>query len=313
MCYAASNVWKSPRRQTARRSILILDKSSEPFRTQISDACTILGIRIEGKDRPLPSLQQVQEQIGSFDPREEWALRWLLKKLQSDDIHPGRCDISFPYRDTGLTGPSPCLEPTAWLLLHSLVARLPVTNVARLLSTFKFTTIVKDTFQWLQQEADVGRGSLPQDTEDALARAESSSATLEVSPIDSPQKSRKRERDGTPISSSKSSATADPGIKDLYTSICSTVREVEALTRDTHDGARGFAVEHMKASLKSASEHAAAALGSFFTVTNITIQKSNGQSAEVFDECLNPMLSMWNLRSDTMDDPSGQSSSVCFS
>ena len=260
-----------------------------------------------------PSLpQQEQEEPSLCGPREEWALRWLLKKFQSDDILSDRFGISLSYCDIALIHPSPCLEPKAWLLLRTLVKRIPLTNTARLLNTFKFTTIVKDTLQWLQQKVDLERETLPPDNNDALAAAESSSATLEVSPIEAPQRSRKRKRDGAPILSSQPSSTASFNIKTLYNAICSTIKEVEALTRDTPDRTRGFAIEYIKATLRSSPEHAAAILGSFFAVTHATLQKFNDQSPELFDEYLKPVLAIWNLCSDAKGDPSGQLSSVCF-
>ena len=218
----------------------------------------------------------------------------------------------FRIASQGLIGPSPCLEPTAWLLLQSLIALNPLIIVARLLNTFKFILIVKEPIQWLQQKLDLEEGSLPQDNEDALAAVESSSVTLKISPVKPPQKSRKRKRDGTPTSLSRPSSVASPSTKALYKAVFSTIKEVEGLTRDTSDETRGFAVEYMKATLRGSPEHAAAMLGSFFAITHAILPKLKDQPTEFLDEYLNPMLAIWDLRSNANDDPSGQPSSVCF-
>ena len=312
-CYAftATNFWKLPKTQTTRRSILTLDKSNEPIQIQIDEACDILGIRLNVQNQVVSFDQQDQQEITLCGPREEWALRWLLKKLQSDDIHFDRCGTSFPSSDAILIGLSPCLIPKTWLFLQSLVARVPLTNTTRLLSTYKFTAIVRNTFQWLQQKSNLGENFLPQESEDAFASTESSSATLEVSPVEALQRPRKRKRDGTSIVPIKPGVIAGLNAEALYKSICSTIREVEALTNDSPDGSRGFAVEYMKATLRSFPEDAAVMLGSFLTVTNIIVQRSNENSADIFDECISPMLAMWNLRSNTKSDMSAHSTFVC--
>lgn len=72
----------------SHRSILELDKSNEPFPTQIAEICDILGIQLSKADL-------LSEDLGKLDvqrhgPREEWALRWLLKNLQCSDLQPSR-------------------------------------------------------------------------------------------------------------------------------------------------------------------------------------------------------------------------------
>ncbi len=190
---------------------------------------------------------------------------------------------------------------------------MPLTITARLLNTYKFIVVIKNTLQWLQQNVDEGKESSPQEREDASATAESSSATLEASPVEASQRSRKRKRDGTPISPRGGSSKADPNTEVLYKSICSAIREMESLTRDLPDGSRGFAVEHMKATLRSSPEHAAAILGGFFAITNVIMRGSVGTPTDTFHGCISPMLAIWDLRSGTEGDLFGHSSLVCDS
>ncbi len=263
------------------------------------------------RNTPISLSQQEHQEVGPYRLQEEWALRWLLKKLQSDDIHQGQCGAPSPYCNMTLIDLSPCLEFKAWLLLRSLVARIPLTNVARLLNTYNFTAIVALTLQHLRQEFGLGNILSQQENEDVLATADSSSVTLEVSPTEAPQRSKKRKRDGTSTSPSKPCSIASPHTDALYKSICSSTRDVEALTRDLPDGSRGFAVEYMKATLRSSPGKAAAMLGSFFATTDAILRRSKEYPEDMFDGCISPMLAIWNLRSDTEDDPSGHSSFVC--
>jgi len=301
---------KSSKSQIIQRSILSLDNSNEPFQTQILDICEILGIQIDVKNQTSSLDQQEQQKITPYGLREEWALRWLLKKFQSDDIHLGRCGAASQTSDILLIGLSPCIDFRAWLLFRVLAIQIPLANTARLLNTYKFMVILTNTLQWLQQKVDQEKESSPQEREDVSVTAESSSATLEASPVEAPQRSKKRKREFTAASPSEPSQTVDPNIKALYKSICSTIRETEALTRDLPDGSRGFCVEYMKASLRSSPQDAAAILGSSFTVTDVIIRGSDEPSAEMLDGCISPMLALWNIRTDGKDDPAGHSDFV---
>lgn len=74
----------------SQRSILSLDKSDAAFSTLIDEACDFLDIQLE-KDgiTLLYDRNNLDIQIGS-DPRVDWALRWLLKNLQTAEVRPGR-------------------------------------------------------------------------------------------------------------------------------------------------------------------------------------------------------------------------------
>ena len=73
-------------------SILTVNKSQEPFPAQIDTVCRILGIDLNADwtnllgsgGEPLPY------QYNASDPRPQWALRWLLKHLQPEDIDLNR-------------------------------------------------------------------------------------------------------------------------------------------------------------------------------------------------------------------------------
>ena len=76
----------------ARLSILTVHKSKEPFPAKLATVCRILGINIDkcwtnvldSGGAALPY------QYNASDPRPQWALKWLLRNLQHEDIEPNR-------------------------------------------------------------------------------------------------------------------------------------------------------------------------------------------------------------------------------
>lgn len=62
-----------------------LEKGSAPFGDQLSEAWKFIGIDPEhvGRSRAEGNGSDKESQGSSTHGREEWLLRWLLKKLQS--------------------------------------------------------------------------------------------------------------------------------------------------------------------------------------------------------------------------------------
>ena len=231
------------------------------------------------------------------DPRAEWALRWLLKKLQQPEISPG----------------SRHLKPKAWILLQELVVRTPITSVARLLSTHKFMEILQNTLGWLQKQ--VNRAAVSPDVVDGneglFDWAKDNANTLESS-SDEQRTSKKRKLDGTEVIASEdvaSTATSVFGV--LYLAICGTVRQLQSLTIDVEQ-TKDFAVEHLKSCLRSSPGDAAHILGSSFYLTNRIIQASQRHwhrkrmfksqlQKELADtgyrSCILPAIDLWSRRS----------------
>ncbi len=250
------------------------------------------------------------QQHTTFDPRAEWALRWLLKRLRDSDISPG----------------SPHLKPKSWVMLQELAVRTPLTSVARQLNAHQFTSILRNTLQWLQKR--VNRVTVSPDlrtgNEDLLDRPEDSSETVESSSSERGT-SKKRKRDGTEVTASEAAgSTAIGTFMVLYPAISGTVRQLESLTMDLEQ-IQGFAVEHMKSSLRSSPEDAAHILGSSFYLMNRIIQapqrqwhqnKTSTKELQTpfadtgYRVCILPIIDLWNRRSLT-GQHSSTSSNVC--
>lgn len=211
-------------------------------------------------------------------------------------------------------------------MLQELTVRTPLTSVARLLSAHRFTNILRDTLRWLQQHVKHVNSSpdvevrdeelldLPEDSPDTV---ESSSSTQRTS--------KKRKVDGTEVAASGEVVSFSSGaFRVLYLAICGTVRHLQSLTEDPQN-IRGFAVEHMKSSLRSSPEDAAHILGSSFYLTNRMIQTSyshwhqkmiftNELQKLLLDtgyrSCIFPAINLWSQRSLT-GQHSSPSSDVC--
>ena len=213
-------------------------------------------------------------------------------------------------------------------MLQELAVRTPLTSVARQLSAHQFTSVLRNTLWWLQQR--VNRATVSPEVgvgyEDLLDPPEDSSDTVESSSSE-PETSKKRKRSGTDVTAAEEAVnTATSAFRVLYLAICGTIRQLDSLTID-HEQTQGFAVEHMKSSLRSSPEDAAHILGSSLYLTNRFIQtpqkywyqkriftralqKLYGESG--YRSCIIPVIDVWNQRSLT-GQHSSTSSNVCKS
>lgn len=211
-------------------------------------------------------------------------------------------------------------------MLQELVVRIPLTSVARLLSAHQFTSILRDTLQWLQKH--VNRGTLSPgvgvEDEDLADPLEESSETVESSSSERGT-SKKRRLDGTEVTASEEAvSTATGAFRVLNLAICGCVRQLESLTMDPEQ-TQGFAVEHMKSSLRSSAEDAAQILGSSSYLTNCIVQtpQTHWHRRRLFTReiqklladtgyrsCVLPLIDLWNRRS-LIRQRSASSSNVC--
>lgn len=208
-------------------------------------------------------------------------------------------------------------------MLQELAVRTPLTSVARMLSTYKFTNLLRETLLWLQRrvnhatvspEVGIGNENLLDPMGDSSDTVESSSSERRIS--------KKRKRDGTEVNTSEEVvSTATGAFRVLYLAICGTVRQLQSLTMDPEQ-TQGFAVEHMKSSLRSSPENAAQIVGCSSHLTNRIIQipqrawKGKIVCANEFQKliadtvyrsCILPMIDLWNRRSHIGQSPSTSS------
>lgn len=226
---------------------------------------------------------------------------------------------------------SPCADFRAWLLLRELLVLIPMSNIARLLDAHTFTVTLQKTFNWLNGK--VGRVpsvSTLYSLDNAAVIADSSSATIEPSPVDQPKKSRKRKRDGSQTSSLKS-INPENDSECLYTSVCCVIKQLHTLTGTSPEGSLDFATEHLKSAFRSSPEQAAEILGSALRVASLFIDNHQttlilGDSAcylesedrsqyirditRVHEACISAVAYIWDSRSVISDDSLDQLSVV---
>ena len=170
--------------------------------------------------------------------------------------------------------------------------------------------ILRSTLQWLQKHANgktvsrdvaVGRA-------ESLDPSEESSDTMKSSSGER-RTSKKRKLDGTEVTASREAISTATGVLgEVYLAVLGTLDQLEALISDPEQ-AQGFAVEHMKSSLRSSPEDAAHVLGSSFYLANRIIlapQNQNGlptnkpqkQLADTgYRSCIFPAIDLWKQRS----------------
>ena len=92
ICVSEANVKKPVSHGQSQQSILTVDKSNESISSQNVTVCRILNININVQwDNLLRSSgETLSYAYNASDPRPEWALKWLLKKLEPGEAGPGR-------------------------------------------------------------------------------------------------------------------------------------------------------------------------------------------------------------------------------
>lgn len=149
--------------------------------------------------------------------------------------------------------------------------------------------------------------------EELFESPEESSDAVESS-SNGPRTSKKRKLDGTEVTASEEAvSTATGAFRVVYLAICGTIGQLQTLTIDPEQ-THGFAVEHMKSSLRSSPEDAAHILGSSVYLTNRFIQTPHGYfyrkkvlTKEIQKLLANtgyisyiiPAINLWNQRSHT--------------
>ena len=168
-----------------------------------------------------------------------------------------------------------CLEYKAWLLVRELMLRTPLTVVAGLLRDHKFVATIRATLDWLAQKCaslDESDHSLDYPDSPRTKFDDSSPSTLGESPIKVTQASKKRKRD-TELVSHVPQNYKD--IARLYTSICCNLIQLQNIAGDK---SRGYAVEHIRAALRSTAEEAAAILGSSLPIVDYLTRNEKSTS-----------------------------------
>ncbi|KAI4283447.1 MAG: hypothetical protein L6R35_005174, partial [Caloplaca aegaea] len=241
------------------QDILLLDKSTAPLTAQINEACDILKISTVHTAKA----NHVPERCnGQHGPREEWTLRWLLKKLER-------------------TGPEPrsvYLEPKVWSLILELVRRLRVPNLARLLRAHSFINILANALKILEDSlrdekhvpphSSKGASSASSVSSNSSGAMDSSSATVEACIVPSII-SRKRKRDGPLADQHPASAPHIVNLELVFWGIGAVLIELQEIMEvNSYD----YVNEHLKMAFRVFPDQAAEILGRSHTITSFLLR-----------------------------------------
>jgi nucleolar pre-ribosomal-associated protein 2 len=143
---------------------LKLEKSTEDTDRQLAAAAQILKLDLSDTGSPLPSPNTL-ELITRPAPKEEWVLRWLLKRLKATT-----------YR----------IHSQSYILLQKLLQRISRRAIASTFVEYKFAQLLKDIVDDLNN-------AVFKSLSDGIARTSSDSETSETVQ-GSPVRSKKRKR-----------------------------------------------------------------------------------------------------------------------
>lgn len=141
-----------------------LEKSTEDSDRQLAAAAQILKLDLSDTSSPLPSSNTI-ELITRPAPKEEWVLRWLLKRLKTTT-----------YR----------VHPRSYILLQQLLQRISRRAIASTFVEYKFAQILKNIVDDLNN-------AVFKSLSDGANRISSDSETSETVQ-GSPVRSKKRKR-----------------------------------------------------------------------------------------------------------------------
>ncbi len=295
-------------RPTAYEALLELERSQEPFSELVVEAADIVQIELLASETSLQvasSTDHVERQLG-FSGKEEWVLRWLLKKLDTPNT-------------------STRLDPRTWSFMASLVERIPVENAARILTGHNLLhTLEQSLAAGLAEARAAGRShiSLPGGGRDRIhdtSDGSKSSSTVAGGPAaGSPKGSRKRKRSGLLVENdSPTVAPTHAGrvIDTLFHSTVSLLSRLVSMSKTPSSEESDLAGQYMTAVLRTSPDRAASLLGTALSAAEFVMLDERCSFLETTTTGSSPLLpfvSVWEYRSVSTDDLSGRASNVSF-
>ncbi|KAI9871883.1 MAG: hypothetical protein M1830_002329, partial [Pleopsidium flavum] len=252
----------------------------------------------------------LEEPVGReivFSGKEEWVLRWLLKKLEAQ-------------------GNDARLDPQAWLLMKKLVEQIPVVNVARLLSAHNFLQTLEKTLKdGLAQAQDIRQGQAASPTNDLkgpsdISDASGSSSTLIGTSTPGPTKqSRKRKRPAASMEEIMSTSPPSDNahlIETLFCSLLGALSQLVEMSTKPSNGESVFAGQYMTAILRTDPNRTACILRSAFNAAEFLMrndQLSGSAMSLTVASAVASFVTIWEYRSSALtEDLFGRASNEAF-
>ena len=302
-----------------QESILSLETNKAPLIILISRACKFLDVDLNVQWQQVVKKSEFHNRPAiSSDPRPQWALDWLLRKLrlaEGQDVNPR-------------------LEWRAWMLLQALVLHVSIADSARLVKAHRLIRIIRKTLQEIcdhrvpaaqPQTKGVPESSLPPPEAKITSKLLVSDSVVFQDPLQTTKKSKPHKKDNAEITEFDGlTVVGESDIHRTFVSICALLAQLELFTTDVGTTYE-YAVEYMKNALKSNPEDAAKILGdSLYLVNNIiherqrayTMEQPNEDTLEeaLYGLCASSMLHFWNTRfifkPEDADNPANVSPSI---
>jgi nucleolar pre-ribosomal-associated protein 2 len=281
------------RPRSSQETLLRLEKGTASPLAQINDAAQIIGLDLT-LCATHPEINRNGHVQTNAAPKEEWVLRWLLKKLRAGKSHR--------------------VEPASFLLLRQLIDLIPPKTLATILKDQKLLPTLSDVVADLEEDIFA---TLENGKADDLRFGSESSDTLGDSPHDE-RKGTKRKRavaddqdamdiDEQPQTSSSCFLSFIRLLDCLYSLVTLTSRVA---------GIDEVASSHLKHALRGEPELVAKLLGQSFKLAAVV-------SKQLFDArkttdlqhllyIIPAVLELWEMRSSRRDDSDAGSSHECF-
>lgn len=281
------------RPRSSQETLLRLEKGTATPLAQINDAAQIIGLDLS-LCATHPELNRTGHIQTNAAPKEEWVLRWLLKKLRAGKSHR--------------------VEPASFLLLRQLIDLIPPKTLATILKDQKFLATLSDVITDLEEDifATLENGKAVD-----LRFGSESSDTLGDSPHDD-RKGTKRKRtdaddqdamdiDQQPQTSSSCFLSFIRVLHCLYSLVTLASRAA---------GIDEVASSHLKHALRGEPESVAKLLGQSFKLAAIVSkQLFDGRKTTDLQHLLYiipAVLELWEMRSSRRDDSDAGSSHESF-
>jgi nucleolar pre-ribosomal-associated protein 2 len=287
---SCERVWKelmfsqTSQSHAMQKQLVELEKASAPFGEQLLEAANFVGVKLDtvGRDAKADEGEERKGKAAVYHAREEWLLRWLLKKLQTpkDDI-----PRYISWKNMGTLADKEYRQTSsAWWLFCRLVRSIPLPIAARLLIERKFTTILRQTLEEAQRAASelnaTNNGAIPESS--PAAEGESS------------RPSKKRKRSPEPITKSGGAA----GLLDLMDAIYATLELMTRSRKPTttiseEERTAAFSAEYMRTAIKAPAQESAIILGLWFSLSTKVLE---ARKDTIKTSWLSPFIEIWNAR-----------------
>ncbi|CZT47560.1 uncharacterized protein RSE6_08135 [Rhynchosporium secalis] len=253
----------------AQEQLALLEKQAAPFEDQLVEAAKFIGLGLN----KICDIEQTEFSHSEgarhviYHGREEWLLRWLLKRLQAP------------------SGEIPRKTPSSWRLLSHLLRNIPLPNAARILVERKLLSIIRQTLEEAQKST----------SKDVQTRSTSESSATEQESV---KTSKKRKRSGELVTKSNAAgSTALPNILDALFSVLNRIVQSTKATSSSLDQERSsaFSAEYMKTVVRTTAEEAATILGLWLSLCHAALPQVGGLASVEF--WLDPLVEMWGSHS----------------